>query len=84
MGKGDKKTRRGKITIKSYGVTRPRTKKKVTPVPPVIEEKPVIKAPAKETKKPAVKKETKPKKTTKTDEHPKKKEKEKEKAKEKK
>lgn len=29
MGKGDKKTRRGKITAGSYGVTRP--KKKVKP-----------------------------------------------------
>jgi len=28
MGKGDKKTRKGKLTIGSYGVTRPRKKKK--------------------------------------------------------
>lgn len=28
MGKGDKKTKRGKINIGSYGVTRPRKKKK--------------------------------------------------------
>ena len=28
MGKGDKKTRRGKITKGSYGVTRPKKKKK--------------------------------------------------------
>ncbi|MDG1723640.1 MAG: 30S ribosomal protein THX [Flavobacteriaceae bacterium] len=27
MGKGDKKTRRGKIVNKSYGVRRPKTKK---------------------------------------------------------
>lgn len=33
MGKGDKKTKRGKITIGSYGVRRPRHKKKTfTPV----------------------------------------------------
>jgi 30S ribosomal protein S31 len=30
MGKGDKKTRRGKITNGSYGVTRPRKKTKDT------------------------------------------------------
>jgi len=30
MGKGDKKTRRGKIVIKSYGVTRRRKKNKQT------------------------------------------------------
>jgi len=28
MGKGDKKSKRGKITIGSYGVRRPRKKKK--------------------------------------------------------
>jgi 30S ribosomal protein S31 len=28
MGKGDKKTRRGKIVNKSFGVRRPRSKKK--------------------------------------------------------
>jgi 30S ribosomal protein S31 len=83
MGKGDKKTRRGKITMKSYGITRPRSKKKVTVVAaPPVEEKPVVKAPVKETKKPAVKKEAKPKKPAKTEEHPKKKEKEKNKVKE--
>jgi 30S ribosomal protein S31 len=80
MGKGDKKTRRGKITIKSFGNTRPRKKKKVTPTLPVIEEKPVIKAPVKEAKKPAVKKEAKTRKpAAKAEEHPKKKEKEKKK-----
>lgn len=30
MGKGDRKTRRGKITLGSYGVRRPRKKKKNT------------------------------------------------------
>lgn len=29
MGKGDKKTKKGKITIGSYGVIRPKKKKKV-------------------------------------------------------
>ena len=65
MGKGDKKTRRGKITMKSYGVTRPRFKKKKTAtVAPVIE-LPPVKAPAKEPRKPAVKKVAKPKKQAK-------------------
>lgn len=32
MGKGDKKTRRGKIANKSYGARRPRQIKKRTPV----------------------------------------------------
>jgi 30S ribosomal protein S31 len=31
MGKGDKKTKRGKINRGSYGVRRPRIKKKVKP-----------------------------------------------------
>jgi 30S ribosomal protein S31 len=82
MGKGDKKTRRGKITIKSYGNTRLRAKKKVTAAIPLAEI-PVVVAPVKEPKKPAVKKEAKPKKPAKADEHPKKKEKEKEKDKDK-
>ncbi len=30
MGKGDKKTRRGKIVNKTFGVRRPRTKNKKT------------------------------------------------------
>jgi 30S ribosomal protein S31 len=29
MGKGDKKSRKGKISMGSYGVTRPKNKKKV-------------------------------------------------------
>jgi 30S ribosomal protein S31 len=75
MGKGDKKTRRGKITIKSYGVTRPRSRKKIVVAAPVPEkEKPIVKAPAKETKKPAVKKAAKPKKHAKAEESAKKKE----------
>ena len=53
MGKGDKKTKRGKIVNKSYGVRRMRKKSSgYTPVPkaePVVEETPaqVKKAPAK-------------------------------------
>jgi len=34
MGKGDKKSRRGKITNRSYGVRRPRKKAKVVFVKP--------------------------------------------------
>ena len=64
MGKGDKKTKRGKIVNKSYGVRRPRKKSSgYTPAPkaePVAEETPAPakKAPAKKTaaKKPATKK----------------------------
>lgn len=32
MGKGDKKTRRGKIVNRSYGVRRPKNKNKTTTV----------------------------------------------------
>jgi ribosomal small subunit protein bTHX len=45
MGKGDKRTRRGKIFAGSFGKTRQKVKKVVT-APVVIEEKP-----AKKTKK---------------------------------
>ncbi len=45
MGKGDKKTRKGKITMGSYGVTRPKAKNKKT-----------VEAPKSATKKPATKK----------------------------
>lgn len=42
MGKGDKKSRRGKITIKSFGVRRPRKKTvHALPVMSVKEEVPV-------------------------------------------
>lgn len=61
MGKGDKKTRRGKITIKSYGVTRPRKKKASSKVQ--VTEKPIATESVVEQKKAAtkpVKKETKP------------------------
>ena len=39
MGKGDKKTRRGKITNRSYGVRRPKSKKSSTVVVKVSTEK---------------------------------------------
>jgi len=61
MGKGDKKTKRGKIIMGSYGVRRPKTKnnlskieiekkvkeaaKKKAKVKPVAEKKPVEKKP---------------------------------------
>jgi ribosomal small subunit protein bTHX len=31
MGKGDKRTKRGKIILGSHGVTRPKTTKKIAP-----------------------------------------------------
>ena len=40
MGKGDKKSKRGKIVIKSYGVRRPRKKRGHT-LPEAIKEEPV-------------------------------------------
>ena len=43
MGKGDKRTRRGKIFVGSYGKTRPKHKKAAF----VVVEKPVKKARAK-------------------------------------
>lgn len=45
MGKGDKKTKRGKITLGTYGVTRPRKKKKKAnkPIEIVEKEKPAKK-----------------------------------------
>lgn len=73
MGKGDKKSRRGKINIGSHGVSRPRRKTKVAiPVaePEVVkvkaEPKPKAekKAPAK-TEEPAVEVAEKPKKVVK-------------------
>ncbi|NIX65884.1 30S ribosomal protein THX [Gaetbulibacter sp. S0825] len=65
MGKGDKKTKRGKITMGSYGVRRPRKKQKaITKAAPKVKktaEKP--KAAAKP--KPATKKKAAPKKADK-------------------
>jgi 30S ribosomal protein S31 len=54
MGKGDKKTKRGKIILGSSGVRRPKDKKKVNApkiTENVIEEKSTEKKPAKKTKK---------------------------------
>jgi 30S ribosomal protein S31 len=54
MGKGDKKTKRGKIILGSSGVRRPKDKKKVnTPkvTDKVVEEKSTEKKSAKKTKK---------------------------------
>ena len=50
MGKGDKKSRRGKITNKTYGVRRPRKKRK--PVEVKAETKPKPKAASKPAAKP--------------------------------
>jgi len=38
MGKGDKKTKKGKIAMGSYGKTRPHDFKKAKPAAPAIEE----------------------------------------------
>ncbi len=53
MGRGDKKSRKGKIQMGSYGVTRPRkTKKTVTAAAPKAAKKTAAKkAPAKKTAK---------------------------------
>ena len=70
MGKGDKKTKRGKIVIGSYGVRRPR-KNKPTMAAPASKPKAAVKAEPKAKAEPKVKakaehKETpKPKKTAK-------------------
>jgi ribosomal small subunit protein bTHX len=65
MGKGDKKTARGKRIMKSSGVTRQR--KKSTYKPPVEEAKPAAKkaAPKKPAAKKATTKKAAPKKATK-------------------
>ncbi len=48
MGRGDKKTKKGKMTIGSYGKVRPRKSNKVAaPVAVVAEKKPKAKAKAK-------------------------------------
>ena len=43
MGKGDKKTRKGKIAIGSYGKTRPHDVKKAKPAEAVVTETPAKK-----------------------------------------
>ncbi len=61
MGKGDRKSRRGKITIGSYGVRRPRKKKKdiisQQPVKIEVSTSPSVKEPTAKTKKTTKKKE---------------------------
>lgn len=59
MGKGDKKSRKGKIVMGSYGVSRPRDKK---PTTPVAGAKKVKAEKAEAPKKVAAKKEAAPKK----------------------
>ncbi len=56
MGKGDKKTKRGKIILGSYGVRRPRKQNASATVPVIVKELEVVevakpKARAKATKK---------------------------------
>jgi len=61
MGKGDKKSRKGKISMGSYGVTRPRNKKKAVATAPAAKKvKPVVEkaAPKKVAPKKAAKKAT--------------------------
>ena len=70
MGKGDKKTKRGKIVIGSYGKRRPRKDKATIAAPaakPKAEVKPKVKAKAEPKPKAKVepKEAAKPKKTTK-------------------
>jgi 30S ribosomal protein S31 len=55
MGKGDKKTKKGKISMGSYGVKRPRKQKKVA-APAKAKVKPVATAEKVEAKKAPVKK----------------------------
>lgn len=62
MGKGDKKTKRGKINIGSYGVTRPRKKKKSVATPIEKKEKPAKKEAASKEEKPKAEKPKAPKK----------------------
>lgn len=64
MGKGDKKTKRGKITLGTYGVSRPRKKKNANiPVATVEKEKPAKKkATASKEEKPKAEKPKAPKK----------------------
>jgi 30S ribosomal protein S31 len=62
MGKGDKKTKRGKIIMGSYGVRRPKRRKQtmVAEIKPVVAKTKVVKAEeaevVKEKKKPSAKK----------------------------
>lgn len=70
MGKGDKKTRRGKITMGTYGKTRPRKKKKKSTAAKRIAETetPVVATSAEEKKEVKAPKKTAAKKSTKKSE----------------
>jgi 30S ribosomal protein S31 len=68
MGKGDKRSKKGKITISSYGVSRPRKTKKANIAKPVVKAakaEPKVKKEKAEPKaaKPAAAKKTSKKKT---------------------
>ncbi|OFX21587.1 MAG: ribosomal small subunit protein bTHX [Bacteroidetes bacterium GWA2_31_9b] len=70
MGKGDKKTRKGKIVIGSHGVRRPKRKKTKAAAPSVkpktpVKTEPKVKAESKAKVKTEIKETPKPKKTTK-------------------
>lgn len=72
MGKGDKKTRRGKINQGSYGKTRPKNKKSVAVIPVKVLDEKEEKAPkAVVEKKVAKPKTTKPKEDVAGEEKPK-------------
>lgn len=53
MGKGDKKTRKGKIAMGSYGKTRPHHIKTASSIPSEKTEKPVTSEKPEKTKKPS-------------------------------
>ena len=53
MGKGDKKTRKGKIAMGSYGKTRPHRIKTAPSIPSEKAEKPAVAEKPEKTKKPS-------------------------------
>lgn len=61
MGKGDKKTKRGKIVIGSYGVRRPRKKKIISATKPKAKVETKVKSDTKPKTETKVKTATKPK-----------------------
>jgi len=65
MGKGDKRSKKGKITISSYGVSRPRKSNKVVAAVSAVKAEPKVKKEKTDTKaaKPAAVKKTVKKKT---------------------
>ncbi len=62
MGKGDRKTKKGKIRLGSYGKVRPRKKTTVTYVAKTVEKEKVEETKKKDTKKKATTKKTTAKK----------------------